>query len=130
MKRFLSSGDFSLISHQCHMRITKIFSSSIPKQIAISTGDTTKEVDPSSDPKSTDPTKSSQSATEELKKVLLVPPTNCCMSGCSNCVWIVYAENLAKLTKDGGEQARKLIEKNVTDPCLKAFLLTELRMRQ
>lgn len=66
---------------------------------------------------------------KEIEEVLLEPPTNCCMSGCSNCVWISYAENLANLTKDGGEQAMKLIEKNVKDPSLKAFLLTELRMR-
>lgn len=70
-----------------------------------------------------------KAATEELSKVLLDQPTNCCMSGCSNCVWIAYAENLAKLSIDGGSQAVKIIEQNVTDPCLKAFLLTELRMR-
>lgn len=51
------------------------------------------------------------------------------MSGCSNCVWIAYAEELAKLSRDGGEQARLAIEKNVTDPSLKAFLLTEIRMK-
>ena len=68
-------------------------------------------------------------ATQELEKVLLDPPTNCCMSGCNNCVWITYAEELAKLSRDGGEQARRVIEKSVTDPCLKAFLLTELKMR-
>lgn len=72
---------------------------------------------------------SEEAATQELSKVLLEPPTNCCMSGCSNCVWITYAEDLAKLCQDGGEQAKKMIEQNVSDPCLKAFLLTELRMK-
>lgn len=84
-----------------------------------------KEVDPLPDTK-----KAAQIATKELTKVLLDPPTNCCMSGCSNCVWIAYAENLAKLSVDGGEQAKKIIEQHVSDPCLKAFLLTELKMQK
>lgn len=131
MERLLASGDCrrlcSLISHQCRIRISKVFTSSSKNTFS---SEAPKKVDLSSNPKSADSTKAGPSATQELAKVLLDPPTSCCMSGCSNCVWIVYAENLAKLTKDGGEQARKLIEKNVTDPSLKAFLLTELKMRQ
>lgn len=77
-----------------------------------------------------DKKKSSERATEELRKALMDPPVNCCMSGCSNCVWIAYAETLAALSKDGGEQAKKMIEQHVTDTSLKAFLLTELKMRK
>lgn len=54
-------------------------------------------------------------------------PTNCCMSGCANCVWIQYAEELASLFKDGGQTSRQIILQKVDDPNMKAFLLTELR---
>ncbi|CAH1111273.1 unnamed protein product [Psylliodes chrysocephalus] len=56
-------------------------------------------------------------------------PTNCCMSGCPNCVWVEYAEKLCEYFKDGGEKAIEEIEKKVTDPNMKAFLMHELRMR-
>ena len=109
----------SLIFHQSHS-MSDVFS----PRCSFSTKDV-KEVDPLPDTK-----KAAQIATKELTKVLLDPPTNCCMSGCSNCVWIAYAENLAKLSVDGGEQAKKIIEQHVSDPCLKAFLLTELKMQK
>lgn len=53
-------------------------------------------------------------------------PQNCCMSGCANCVWISYAEELAKLLNDGGETARDKIIEHVKDPNLRAFLMLEL----
>ena len=68
-------------------------------------------------------------AKDKLEKLLSNPPTFCCQSGCNNCVWIEYAEELGKLCKDGGAEAKKVIEKHVTDPGLKAFLLTELKCR-
>jgi len=46
------------------------------------------------------------------------------MSGCSNCVWIDYAEEMGKLYRDGGDRAREMINKEVTDPSLKAFMLS------
>lgn len=64
-----------------------------------------------------------------LNYLLNNPPTNCCMSGCSNCLWIQYVEELGKLSNSAGAQAKEMIEKNVTDPSIKAFLLTEIRMR-
>lgn len=56
------------------------------------------------------------------------PPTCCCMSGCPSCVWIEYAERLANYYADGGEKARREIEK-IPDPILKAFLQMELKSR-
>lgn len=66
---------------------------------------------------------------DESKLKLPEAPVSCCMSGCSNCVWITYAEEMGKLYRDGGDKARAMINKEVTDPCLKAFLLTELKYK-
>lgn len=54
-------------------------------------------------------------------------PTNCCMSGCANCVWIEYAKQLTKIYSDGGSTAQKLILEKITDPGLKVFLQMELK---
>ncbi|EDW83683.1 uncharacterized protein Dwil_GK13547 [Drosophila willistoni] len=54
-------------------------------------------------------------------------PTNCCMSGCANCVWLDYAQTLSKLLNDNDECAREIILKKITDPNLKMFLSLELR---
>lgn len=62
--------------------------------------------------------------------VLPEVPTICCMSGCANCVWIDYAEQLARCYGDGGSRAREIIDQYVTDPGLKAFLELELKSRQ
>ncbi|KAK7111780.1 hypothetical protein V1264_011356 [Littorina saxatilis] len=53
------------------------------------------------------------------------PPVTCCMTGCVNCVYIAYAEELKTYYSDGGEAARKAIEE-IEDPSLKAFLKLEL----
>lgn len=54
-------------------------------------------------------------------------PTTCCMSGCNNCVWIEYAEQLSKIFNDGGLKSKDIILSKVSDPNMKAFLLMELR---
>lgn len=56
------------------------------------------------------------------------PPVECCMSGCPNCVWIIYAEELKKYYDDGGESAQKAIEQ-IENPSLKAFLKLELALK-
>ncbi|KAL8579406.1 hypothetical protein ACOMHN_026771 [Nucella lapillus] len=55
------------------------------------------------------------------------PPVTCCMSGCANCVWITYAEELKNYYSDGGKAALKAIEQ-IEDPSLKAFLKLELSL--
>ncbi|KAI0223385.1 hypothetical protein LSAT2_025415 [Lamellibrachia satsuma] len=57
------------------------------------------------------------------------PPVICCGSGCQNCVWIQYAEELARRYKNGGQMAMDAIER-VDDPTLRSFLLTEIAMQQ
>lgn len=59
----------------------------------------------------------------------LTEPTNCCMSGCANCVWIQYAEKLSALLEKSEVDVQKLIIDKVQDPNMKAFLSMELRFR-
>ncbi|KZC05711.1 PREDICTED: oxidoreductase-like domain-containing protein 1 [Dufourea novaeangliae] len=56
-------------------------------------------------------------------------PTNCCMSGCANCVWIQYAEKLSDTLEKSDANLQKLIIEKVQDPNMKAFLKMELRWR-
>lgn len=53
------------------------------------------------------------------------PPINCCMSACTNCVWLLYAEELKTYYADGGRSAKEAIEE-IENPSLKAFLKLEL----
>lgn len=49
------------------------------------------------------------------------------MSGCANCVWIEYAEELSKLLGDNDDRIREIILSKISDPNLKMFLDLELR---
>ncbi|XP_012244788.1 uncharacterized protein LOC105681198 [Bombus impatiens] len=59
----------------------------------------------------------------------LTEPTNCCMSGCANCVWIQYAEKLSAVLEESEVDVQKLIIDKVQDPNMKAFLSMELRFK-
>ena len=52
-------------------------------------------------------------------------PTTCCQSGCANCVWIQYAEDVAKYYKDGGAKAKEAIAQ-IEDANLRAFIMLEI----
>lgn len=48
------------------------------------------------------------------------------MSGCENCVWIMYAKELTDMYKDSGDTARKIILKKIEDPSMQVFIKMEL----
>ncbi|XP_039314683.1 oxidoreductase-like domain-containing protein 1 [Solenopsis invicta] len=60
----------------------------------------------------------------------LTEPTNCCMSGCTNCVWIKYAEKLSNMMEKSNIDLQKAIFEKVQDPNMRAFLAMELRCRK
>lgn len=72
----------------------------------------------------------SKEVAREIVKAFPEEPTNCCMTGCANCVWLVYAQEISDYYKDGGEKAESEIMKKVNDPNIRAFLMHELRMRR
>lgn len=49
------------------------------------------------------------------------------MSGCANCVYIAYAEEVTKLFRDGGHLAKEIVLESIDDPNMKSFLSMELR---
>lgn len=59
------------------------------------------------------------------------PPLNlCCMSGCANCVWLKYTEELIafyKSSDEGVEKALEAIERDIEDINLKSYLKMEIK---
>ncbi|CRK98111.1 CLUMA_CG011479, isoform A [Clunio marinus] len=71
--------------------------------------------------------KNSQIQENQKSQELPDEPTNCCMSGCENCVWIQYAKELTDMYKDSGETARKTILQKIKEPSMQIFIQMELR---
>ena len=72
------------------------------------------------------------SSTEEQPPPEL--PTTCCMSGCANCVWLDYAEDMVKYYQKRGDKVPKdkilqEINSHLSDPMVKAFVLLELKFK-
>ena len=56
------------------------------------------------------------------------------MSGCANCVWLDYADEVSKYYELKGsnmskDEIMKDIERQISDPMLKVFILLELKMK-
>lgn len=62
----------------------------------------------------------------EIETGLPEEPTDCCMSGCANCVWIQYAEELKSKFCSSDEELRAIIMNKISDPSMKMFLSLEL----
>ncbi|RDD38206.1 Oxidoreductase-like domain-containing protein 1 [Trichoplax sp. H2] len=52
-------------------------------------------------------------------------PVTCCMSGCANCVWLKYCEELVEYYKGDKSHAKQALEK-IDDPSIKALIKLEL----
>lgn len=50
------------------------------------------------------------------------------MSGCANCVWIEYADQLSTSLRNGSDVARSIIMEEVQDTNMRSFLEMELRI--
>ncbi|XP_076366687.1 oxidoreductase-like domain-containing protein 1 [Tachypleus tridentatus] len=67
---------------------------------------------------------------EQKVKVKLPPvePVGCCMSGCYDCVWVQYAQDLLDYYKDGGQKTMEIISQ-MDNENLKTFLKLELKTK-
>lgn len=56
------------------------------------------------------------------------PPIDCCQSGCPNCVWLEYAEELKQYysSEQSSELILEAMDEFIDDPGLKMFLKIEL----
>lgn len=53
-------------------------------------------------------------------------PADCCMSGCPNCVWVTYAEELLHYYRPLGKRKVREAINNIDDQNLRGFLEMEL----
>jgi len=69
-----------------------------------------------------------ESEKKEAKPPVAPLPGMCCMSGCANCVYLEHAQALLEFYKGGGkEKALEIIEREVEDESLKAYLKLEIK---
>lgn len=73
-----------------------------------------------------DPGSDAKRLKSESENELPEEPTDCCMSGCANCVWIQYAEELKSKFFSSDEELRSIIMNKISDPNMKMFLSLEL----
>jgi len=71
---------------------------------------------------------------EETGKTCTLPtiPDNCCGSGCVNCVWIDFANEISSLTIKDKESLKEDISEHleqIIDPSIKAFVITALKIQ-
>ena len=62
------------------------------------------------------------------------PSNMCCMSGCANCVWLDYIDDMIKAYAKKGEKLDlkvilQEIDDNVSDPMIKSFIKMELKTK-
>lgn len=50
------------------------------------------------------------------------------MSGCANCVWIQYADEMSSKLENGSDVARDIIMNEMQDTNMRTFLEMELRL--
>ena len=74
---------------------------------------------------SNDPNSQTVSSEKSLPEV----PTTCCGTGCANCVWIQYVDDLNAYFKDGGKASEEAIDQ-IEDENIKMLVKMELRARQ
>lgn len=72
--------------------------------------------------------------TDVKKSPPISPPIGCCGSGCQNCVWLQYADDLLKYYGDSvsKENLEKVLMDEINkleDENSKAFLLFELKLK-
>ena len=58
----------------------------------------------------------------------------CCMSGCANCVWLDYADEMIKHFEAKGEklppkEILDLVDKGIQDEMVKAFVKMEIKSK-
>jgi len=120
--RFFISSKFSFSSVK--------FSNS-QKLCATEDGDTSNTQDKSPNQESSTEDGSLNQETQDGPPTL---PNTCCMSGCANCVWLDYAEEVVRFYKNRGEQMDfasllREVDRNIDDPMIKAFIKMELKSK-
>jgi hypothetical protein len=67
----------------------------------------------------------------EDEEEYLSPPTNCCRTGCPNCVWLEYVEKLSKKYSNPELSKEKILKDldEMDDQSIKAFIMMELRVK-